>query len=121
MRDRKIMKQANHLIAKYSRANANGIPQICFIGVVNPLNPHVETATSICDALMTAARYIPIERLGSTDDCGFSPFSIDDKPNHSSLDGARDVAFAKIKARVQGTKLASARLTKLPMKVEASV
>ena len=50
------------------------------------------------------------ERLGSTDDCGFSPFSIDEKPNHGSPDFARDVAFQKIANRVQGTRLAAEKL-----------
>jgi len=57
-----------------------------------------------------AARYIPSERLGSTDDCGFSPFSIDLKPKHGSTDTARDIAFQKIKSRVEGTRMASEKL-----------
>jgi hypothetical protein len=57
-----------------------------------------------------AANFIPKERLGSTDDCGFSPFSIDEKPNHGSPDFARDTAFAKIANRVEGTKLAAEKL-----------
>ena len=58
----------------------------------------------ICDALVRAADFIPKERLGTTDDCGFSPFSIDEKPNHGSPDYARDVAFQKIANRVEGTR-----------------
>jgi hypothetical protein len=57
-----------------------------------------------------AANFIPKERLGSTDDCGFSPFSIDEKPNHGSPDYARDVAFQKIKNRVGGTRMAAEKL-----------
>jgi hypothetical protein len=49
-------------------------------------------------------KYIDKERLGSTDDCGFSPFSIDKKPNHGNPDYARDVAFQKIANRVAGTR-----------------
>ncbi|MDT7575534.1 MAG: hypothetical protein QOH17_1867, partial [Pseudonocardiales bacterium] len=49
-------------------------------------------------------------QIGSTDDCGFSPFSIDEKPNYGSPDYARDVAFAKIKARVEGSRLAAEKL-----------
>jgi hypothetical protein len=41
----------------------------------------------------------PSERLGSTDDYGFSPFSIDEKPRDSSPDFAGDVAFEKIANR----------------------
>lgn len=47
------------------------------------------------------------DRLGSTDDCGFLPFSIDVKPKHGSSDAARNVAFEKIRARVQCTRMAS--------------
>jgi len=92
------------------RQDANGIPQVAYIGVINPLNPRVESAQEVCDALVTAAKYIPKEQLGSTDDCGFSPFSIDEKPNHGSPDFARDVAFQKIKNRVEGTRMAAEKL-----------
>ncbi len=98
------------LIGEHSRDDANGVPQVCFIGVINPLNPIVETPEQVCDDLVTAAKYIPKERLGATDDCGFSPFSIDVKPKHGSPDIARDIAFQKIKARVEGTAMASAQL-----------
>ena len=47
------------------------------------------------------------DQLDSTDDCDFSPFSIDVKPNHGSPDYARDVAFQKITSRIQGTKMAA--------------
>ena len=98
------------LLGEHSRADANGVPQVCFIGVTNPQNPRVETAQEVCDDLVLAAKYIPVERLGSTDDCGFSPFSIDVKPKHGSPDFARDVAFQKIAARIEGTALASQKL-----------
>jgi methionine synthase II (cobalamin-independent) len=98
------------LIGQYSRNDANGVAQVCFIGVTNPQNPRVETPEEVCGDLMLASKYIPVERLGSTDDCGFSPFSIDVKPRHGSPDVARDIAFAKIKSRVEGTELASKKL-----------
>ncbi len=98
------------LVGEHSRDDANGVPQVCFIGVVDPLNPTVETPDQVAEALVTAADHIPRERLGSTDDCGFSPFSIDDKPKHGSPDFARDIAFQKIAARVQGTRIAAERL-----------
>jgi methionine synthase II (cobalamin-independent) len=98
------------LIGEHSRADANGVAQVCFVGVINPQDPRVETAQEVCDDLELAARHIPKERLGSTDDCGFSPFSIDVKPKHGSPDVARDIAFEKITARVEGTRLASAKL-----------
>ena len=98
------------LIGQHSREDANGVPQVCFIGVTNPQNPRVETPQEIADDLILAAKYIPKERLGSTDDCGFSPFSIDVKPKHGSPDAARDIAFQKIKSRVEGTRMATERL-----------
>ena len=59
------------LIGQHSRADANGVAQVCFIGVTNPLNPRDETPKEICDDLLLASKYVPKERLGSTDDCGF--------------------------------------------------
>ena len=83
---------------------------MCYIGVINPQNPRVESPQEVCDALVRAADFIPKERLGATDDCGFSPFSIDLKPNHGSPDVARDIAFQKIKSRVEGTRMVSENL-----------
>jgi methionine synthase II (cobalamin-independent) len=97
-------------IGKHSRDDADGVPQVCYVGVINPQNPRVESAQEVCDALVRAADFIPKERLGATDDCGFSPFSIDEKPNHGSPDFARDVAFEKISNRVQGTRMAAEKL-----------
>jgi methionine synthase II (cobalamin-independent) len=98
------------LLGEHSREDANGVPQVCFIGVINPQNPRVETPEEVRDDLLLASKYIPVERLGSTDDCGFSPFSIDVKPKHGSPDFARDVAFQKIESRVKGTQMASEEL-----------
>jgi methionine synthase II (cobalamin-independent) len=98
------------MVGRYSRDDANGVPQMCFMGVINPLSPDVETPEQVRDELMMAARYIPVERLGATDDCGFSPFSRDVKPKHGSPDYARDVAMQKISARVMGAEMASQEL-----------
>ncbi|MDQ2823898.1 MAG: 5-methyltetrahydropteroyltriglutamate--homocysteine methyltransferase [Verrucomicrobiota bacterium] len=73
--------------------------QRVFVGVVAPIDPHIETPEEIRDRILEAAKYIPIEQLGTTDDCGFSPFSDDTSTS-------RDTAFAKIRARVIGTALA---------------
>ena len=97
-------------IAASLRKDANGVKQMAYIGVINPGNPRVESAQEVCDQLVAAAKYIPKDQLGSTDDCGFSPFSIDEKPNHGSPDYARDVAFQKITSRIQGTKMAAEKL-----------
>jgi len=106
----KDKERVYRLVGEHSRDDANGVPQVCFIGVIDPLNPTVETAEQVADALATAANFIPKERLGATDDCGFSPFSIDEKPKHGSPDFARDVAFQKITARVAGAQQAGERL-----------
>jgi methionine synthase II (cobalamin-independent) len=98
------------LCADYRRDDANGVAQVCFMGVINPLTPEVETPEQVADDLVTAAKYIPVERLGATDDCGFSPFSRDVKPSHGSPDFARDVAMQKISARLEGARLASQEL-----------
>src|SRR3977135_3043368 len=69
------------------------------VGVTAPANPDIETPEEVRDRVLEASESITIEHLGTTDDCGFSPFS-DDTPT------SRDTAFAKIQARVLGTKLA---------------
>ena len=98
------------MIGECLRDDADGVPQVAYIGVINPLNPRVESPEEVRDALVHAANFIPKERLGSTDDCGFSPFSIDEKPNHGSPDYAREVAFQKIHNRVEGSTMAAEKL-----------
>ena len=77
--------------------------QRVFVGVVGPIDPHIETPEEVRDRVLEAAEYIPMAQLGTTDDCGFSPFSDDTSTT-------RDTAFAKIRARVLGTALASKQL-----------
>jgi 5-methyltetrahydropteroyltriglutamate--homocysteine methyltransferase len=77
--------------------------QRVFVGVINPIDPRIETPEEVCDRVLEAARYIPPEQLGTTDDCGFSPFCDDTSTT-------RDTAFAKIRSRVVGTALAAAKL-----------
>jgi len=103
-------EEVYRLCGRYSRDDANGVAQVCFMGVINPLTPEVETAEQVKNDLLTAAKHIPVERLGATDDCGFSPFSRDLKPKHGSPDFARDVAMQKISARLEGTRMASEEL-----------
>ena len=98
------------LVGENSRADANGVAQVCFMGVINPLSPEVETPEQVRDDLVMAAKHIPVERLGATDDCGFSPFSRDVKPLHGSPDFARDIAMQKISARLEGARMASKEL-----------
>jgi 5-methyltetrahydropteroyltriglutamate--homocysteine methyltransferase len=77
--------------------------QRVFVGVINPIDPRVETAEEVRDRILEAAQYIPVGQLGTCDDCGFSPFSDDTTTS-------RETAFAKIQARVEGTTLASDQL-----------
>ena len=70
-----------------------------FIGVVAPIDPRVETPAEVRDRILEAAAYIPADQLGTTDDCGFSPFCDD-------ASTTRNKAFVKIRARVLGTALA---------------
>ena len=80
-----------------------GPSQRVFIGVTDPIDPRVETPEAIRDRVLEAARVIPVDQLGTTDDCGFAPFADDTST-------ARETAFAKIRARVEGTELASRAL-----------
>jgi 5-methyltetrahydropteroyltriglutamate--homocysteine methyltransferase len=77
--------------------------QRVFVGVIDPINPRVETPEEVRDRILEAAEFIPLGQLGTTDDCGFSPFADDTST-------ARDTAFAKIRARVAGTALAAKQL-----------
>jgi 5-methyltetrahydropteroyltriglutamate--homocysteine methyltransferase len=77
--------------------------QRVFIGVIDPINPQVETPEIVRDRVLEAAEYLDPHRLGTCDDCGFSPFGDDSST-------AREIAFAKIRARVVGTELASKQL-----------
>ena len=98
------------LCGENRREDADGVEQVCFMGVINPLTPDVETPEQVKNDLVAAAQYIPPDRLGATDDCGFSPFSRDEKPKHGSPDFARDVAMQKISARLEGARRASEEL-----------
>ena len=69
------------------------------MGVIDPLNPRVETPDEVRDRVLEAAEYIRPDRLGTTDDCGFAPFGDD-------TSRTRETAFDKIRARVAGTALA---------------
>ncbi|WP_298297488.1 cobalamin-independent methionine synthase II family protein [Hydrotalea sp.] len=77
--------------------------QHVFLGVTNVLDPRVETPQEICNTVLEAAEIISPQQLGTTDDCGFSPFADD-------ISTSRDTAFAKIKSRIEGTKLAEEKL-----------
>ncbi len=77
--------------------------QRVFVGVIETINPRIEGAEEVRDRVLEAAEFIPVSQLGTTDDCGFSPFCDDTSTT-------RDTAFAKIRARVEGTALAALAL-----------
>jgi 5-methyltetrahydropteroyltriglutamate--homocysteine methyltransferase len=87
-------RHALRIIRKYRKPD-----QRVFVGVTAPADPRIETAEEVRDHVLEASEYIPVEQLGTTDDCGFSPFCDDTSTT-------RDTAFAKIQARVEGTRLA---------------
>jgi 5-methyltetrahydropteroyltriglutamate--homocysteine methyltransferase len=74
-----------------------------FVGVIDPINPKIETPKEVRDRVLEASEFIAPAILGTTDDCGFSPFGDD-------LSTARETAFAKIRSRVEGTLLAAEQL-----------
>jgi 5-methyltetrahydropteroyltriglutamate--homocysteine methyltransferase len=104
------LKVGNFYIALASEPDRRRVLQIIhkylkpdrriFIGVTAPIAPHIETPEEVRDRVLEASEYIPIGQLGTTDDCGFSPFSDDTSTS-------RDTAFAKIQSRVVGTALAA--------------
>ena len=77
--------------------------QRVFVGVTDPSDPQVETARQVCDRVLLAATYLPPHRLGTTDDTGFAPF-------YDDTSVSRATAFAKMAARVEGTRLAASIL-----------
>lgn len=87
------------VVKKYAKPG-----QVVFVGVTDPINPRVEMPEEVRDQVLEAARFIAPALLGTTDDCGFSPFADDTSTS-------RDIAFAKIRARVEGTRMACASLS----------
>jgi 5-methyltetrahydropteroyltriglutamate--homocysteine methyltransferase len=79
--------------------------QIVFVGVIDPIDPAVETPAQVRDRVLLAAKHLQAGQLGTTDDCGFAPFADDTSTS-------RDIAFAKIRARVQGTQLAAQEMSR---------
>jgi 5-methyltetrahydropteroyltriglutamate--homocysteine methyltransferase len=77
--------------------------QRVFVGVIDPINPKVESPEEVRDRVLEASDHIAPDQLGTTDDCGFSPFGDD-------ISTSREIAFKKIRARVAGTELASREL-----------
>ena len=80
--------------------------QIIFVGVIDPIDPAVETPEQVRDRVLLAARYLPLSQLGTTDDCGFAPFADDTSTS-------REIAFEKIRVRVEGSRLADQTIDSL--------
>ena len=91
----KDRRQVLKIIREYMKPD-----QRVFVGVIATIDPRMETPEEVRDRVLEAAEFIPVAQLGTTDDCGFSPFCDDSSTT-------RDTAFAKIRARVVGTRLAA--------------
>jgi len=91
-------ERALRLVGEHLKAN-----QRAYIGVIDVIDENIESAETVRDRVLMAAEHIPVAQLGTTDDCGFSPFSDD-------VATSRDTAFKKIAARVEGTRMASEQL-----------
>ena len=80
-----------------------GSQHVVFIGVIDPINPVVETAAQVRDRILEAASFLP------TDDSERRT-TVGSRPLRMSTSTARETAFQKIRARVEGTELASREL-----------
>ncbi len=98
MASEKDPEKALQIIAENLRPN-----QRIYVGVIDVTSEEIESAETVRDRVLQAAKYIPLAQLGTTDDCGFSPFNDD-------VVTSRTNAFAKIRARIQGSQLAYEQL-----------
>jgi 5-methyltetrahydropteroyltriglutamate--homocysteine methyltransferase len=69
------------------------------IGVVEVMSPRVETAEDVAARIRTALQYVPADRLVVSTDCGLYQLP-------------RDVAFRKLRALVDGTRLVRSALVR---------
>jgi len=76
---------------------------VLFVGVTDPIHRRIETPEEVRARVLEAAEFVPVQSLATTDDCGFSPFADDTSTS-------RDTAFAKIRSRVEGTRMAAETL-----------
>src|SRR3984893_5139096 len=58
-------RHALKIIRKYMKPD-----QRVFVGVTAPVAPRIETPEEVRDRVLEASEYIPIDQLGTTDDCG---------------------------------------------------
>ncbi len=90
----KALRLIGHVVNPFQRV---------FVGVINPISKELETPKEVCELILQAAQFIPPNQLGTTDDCGFSPFADDVSTN-------RELVYQKIRARLEGTRLAEIKL-----------
>jgi 5-methyltetrahydropteroyltriglutamate--homocysteine methyltransferase len=62
----RVLEQVRNLIRPHYRM---------FVGVIDPINPKLESAEEVCARVLEAAKFIPAHQPGTTDNCGFAPFS----------------------------------------------
>ena len=67
------------------------------VGVIDVASDVVETPEEVADTIAKALQFVPADRLFPCTNCGLAPMS-------------RDVAWQKLKALAEGTKLAKERL-----------
>ena len=78
--------------------------QRVFVGVVDPIDPRVETPEEVRDRVLEAARYIPVRSSWAR------PTTAGSRRSATTRRRPATTAFAKIRARVEGNEIASARL-----------
>jgi 5-methyltetrahydropteroyltriglutamate--homocysteine methyltransferase len=71
------------------------------VGVIEVMNPHVETPAEVADRIRTALAHVPAERLIVSTDCGLYQL-------------ARDVALRKLCSLVAGTRIVRQELGRRP-------
>jgi 5-methyltetrahydropteroyltriglutamate--homocysteine methyltransferase len=67
------------------------------VGVIDVASEVVETPEQVADTIGRALRYVPANRLFPCTNCGMAPMS-------------REVAAAKLRALVEGARIAESRL-----------
>jgi 5-methyltetrahydropteroyltriglutamate--homocysteine methyltransferase len=98
MASEKNRKRTLGLVSQLLKSN-----HIVFVGVIDPIDPKVETAEEVRDRVLESVSILPVEQLGTKDDCGFAPFADDTSTS-------REIAFRKIRSRVEGTEMAARML-----------
>jgi methionine synthase II (cobalamin-independent) len=91
-----------YVLAARRHAHAPIKHAVISVSALSPLYSRIETAEEVRDRVLEAVSFIAIHQLRTTDDCRISPFGETCTP--------REVAFAKIRARIGGTAMAARQL-----------